>query len=601
MPNGIQNNAFSNAQFTSSDLLKFIQEKGSKTLWTVVSGLDSVTKKAEWPGGKEVRYHLTVDPGAMAFGGLNAQAGTFMPADRAYGIQGFMVPKYQTFTMYFDKILGKLSDSDAKAYLSHVKMEYEQKIAFQKSFMNLQQTMDGTGRVATPVGVGTANASTGTALVASPSSLFRVKLSSADTAVGGAPYLMEGMIVSFLFPNYDTANDGTVNVSRTDCAANFVNFGFVADGGAGTEEHFDAFRVVRINQSSNEVYLAPARRSATTGVYAVGTVTPYISTWDSSHHVQQGASANIWCAGAGAVTVTPYVGRGLDLGAPTIYTALDLNDIFVAGLTNGGTVAAQPVAVQLVLTGYLPTGTTASAAGNTDFSAYTNTTYSLAQTGRRILGLQWDANVDPLYTASTDVSLINPYLMTGMDSLLFNDTNMVQGIPRYSVQQILPTKKNWNAQPLTFNSLFSGIAEHVTRNREKTANSSDITQWNLLTMNPLVYTSLLSLSEADRRITDEKGIRGTSAKYINYGAKKFELDQASWMRMDRVIGLPKDAIQMYGGTIDPVEAGGQKEFLSLVGGRRTNAVESYNSITSECCIENLRSCFVGHNFQFSSL
>ena len=599
MPNGVQNNAFSNGQFTSSDLLKFIQEKGSKTLWTVVSGLDSVTKKADWPGGKEIRYHLTVDPGALAFGGLNSIAGTFMPADRAYGIQGFMVPKYQTFTMYFDKILGKLSDSDAKAYLSHVKMEYEQKIAFQKSFTNLQQTMDGTGRVATPVGVGALNASTGASFaLANPSTLLKVKLSSANTAVGGAPYLMEGMIVSFLYPNYDTANDGSVDLDRTNCSAHFLNFGFVANGGAGTEEHYDAFRVVRINQSSNDVYLAPARKAAAAGVYAVGTV---YTTWDSSHHVQQGASANMWCAGTGAVTATPYVGRTLALGVPTIYTALTLEDAFVAGLTNGGTVAAQPVAIHLVLTGYLPTGTVATGQGDTDFHGYTSTTYTLAQTGRRILGLEWDANVDPLYTAATDVSLINPYLMTGMDTLLFNDTNMVHGIPRYSIQQILPTKKDWNTQPLTFNSLFAGLAEHVTRNREKAANSADITQWNLLTMNPLVYTSLLSLSEADRRITDEKGIRGTSAKYINYGAKKFELDQASWMRMDRVIGLPKDAIKMYGGTIEPVESGGQKEFLSLVGGRRTNAVESYNSITSEMCVENLRSCFFGHNFSFSIL
>ena len=599
MPNGIQNNAFSNSQFTSSDLLKFIQEKGSKTLWRVVSGLDSVTKKSEWPGGKEVRYHLTVDPGALAFGGLNAQAGTFMPADRAYGIQGFMVPKYQTFTMYFDKILGKLSDSDSKAYLSHVKMEYEQKIAFQKSFMNLQQTMDGTGRVATPVGIGALNASTGASFaLANPSTLLKVKLSSADTAVGGAPYLMEGMIVSFLFPNYDSANDGSVNLNRTDCAAHFMNLGFVANGGAGTEAHYDAFRVVRINQSSNEVYLAPARKAASDGVYAVGTV---YTSWESSHHVQQGASANMWCSGTGTVTCTPYIGRTLALGVPTIYTAPDLGAFFVAGLTNGGTVATTPVCIQLVLTGYLPTGTTSAATGNTDFSSYASTTYTLAQTGRRILGLEWDANVDPLYTASVDVSLINPYLMTGMDTLLFNDTNMVQGIPRYSIQQVLPTKKNWNAQPLTFNSLFSGIAEHVTRNREKAANSSDITQWNLLTMNPIVYTSLLSLSEADRRITDEKGIRGTSAKFINYGAKKFELDQASWMRMDRVIGLPKDAIKMYGGTIDPVDAGSQKEFIALVGGRRTNAVESYNSITSEMCIENLRDCFFGHNFSISVL
>ena len=107
MPNVSQASQFSNAQFTSSDLLKFVQENGSKVLWRTVSGLDSITKRKEWAGGKEIRYHLTVDPGGFAFGGLAQTGGTFAHNDRAYGIQGFAVPKYQTMTMYFDKITAK--------------------------------------------------------------------------------------------------------------------------------------------------------------------------------------------------------------------------------------------------------------------------------------------------------------------------------------------------------------------------------------------------------------------------------------------------------------------------------------------------------------
>ena len=104
-----QANNFSNAKFTSSDILKFVQENGSKILWREVTGLDWFMKKGEWSGGKQKTYHLTVDAGGLAFGGLNQTAGTFANPDRAYGIQGFMTPKYQTFTMYFDNILNDIS------------------------------------------------------------------------------------------------------------------------------------------------------------------------------------------------------------------------------------------------------------------------------------------------------------------------------------------------------------------------------------------------------------------------------------------------------------------------------------------------------------
>ena len=598
MPNFAENNAFSNAQFRQSDLLKFIQEKGSKTLWRTVSGLDSVTKRSEWPGGKAVNYHLTVDPGALAFGGLNSVGGTFAPSDRAYGIQGFMVPKFQTFTMYFDRVLGKLSDSDAKAYLSHMKMEYEQKTMFQKSFMNLQQLMDGTGRVATPIGFGASNTASGASFtLTNPSTLLKVKLSSLDTAAGGAPYLMEGAIVSFMYPEYDDNNDGTVDLTNANVNPNLLTLQFVASGNAS---FFDAFRVVRINQSANEVYLAPARKSAPD---AAATSFACYTTWSPDHHVQQGASANMWCAGTGTVTVTAYPGRKLNFAACTSIATVTLQHVFNPLALTSGAAATTPTAVFMVLTGYLPTGTVDYAASNTDFSTFTSATRSLAAAGRAILGLGWDINVDSANTAydpTVDVSLINPYLMTGMDTLLFNDTNMVQGIPRYSIQQILPTKKDLNGQPLTFNSLFSGIAEHVTRNRDKDANSSEATKWNLLTMNPIAYTSLLSLSEADRRLTDSTGIRGSSCKSINYGTNKYELDQSSVMRLDRILCLPKDAIEMKGGTIDPVEVDGQKQFMALnSSARRTNALESYSTITGECCIQNLRDTLYFRNFSLS--
>jgi len=601
MPVIAENNAFSNAQFKQSDLLKFIQEKGSKTLWRVVSGLDSVTKKGEWPGGKEFRYHMTVDAGGGAFSGLNSVGGVFANPDRAYGIQAFMVPKYQTMTMYFDRIMGKLTDSDAKAYLGSMKMEYEQKTLFQKSFTNLQQIMDGTGRVATPIGLGASNTATGNSFtIASPSTLLKVKLSSLDTATGSAAYCMEGMVVSFLYPNYDDDDNGTVATTKADCVPRFAVLGFKA---STVRSYYDAFRVVRINQSANEVLLAPARKAAGDS----DTYTPY-TTVDASHMVQQGGSSTMWCGGTGTVTVTPWQGRTTALGAPTDTNgltggaSLGLDHFFsYAGFTSY-VAADHPTATFLVLTGYIPTGTVDYGIGNSDFSSFSGATTTNAAAARAILGLGWDANVDSAYGVTQDVSLVNPYLMTGIESLIFNDTNLVQGVPRYSIQQYLPTKKDLNSQALTFNGLFAGVAEHYVRNRDKDPNSADVIQWNLLDMNPLVYTSLLSLSEADRRITDDKGIRGTSCKTIQVGNKKFELNMNSSMRLDRIVGIPKDAIQMKGGTLDPVEVDGQRQYMALnSSARRVNAYEQYYTIQGEQYVENLRDCLFFRNFTISIL
>lgn len=598
MPNIAENNAFSNAQFRQSDLLKFIQEKGSKTLWRIVSGLDSVTKRGEWPGGKEVRYHLTVDAGGGAFGGLNSVGGAFATPDKAYGIQAFMVPKYQTMTMYFDRIMGKLTDSDQKAYLGSMKMEYEQKTMFQKSFNNLQQVMDGTGRVCTPVGLGSTNeAAAASFTLSNPSTLLKVKLSALDTATGSSAHCMEGMVVSFMYPSYDDAVAGTADLIATTATVRYLALGFK---GSGVRSYYDAFRVVRINQSSNEVLLAPARKCGDdSDTYSA---TNYAGAVKAADMVQQGASTTMWCAGTSStVTVTAYQGRSTALAVPTRVTTMSLNGIFNPPSLTSGTAADNPTAVFLCLTGYIPTGTVDYGLGNTDFSNYTSGTTTNAAAARAILGLGWDTNVmGSTYTATTDVSLINPYLVTGIETLLFNETNMVQGVPRYSIQQYLPTKKDLNAQPLTFNSLFSGVAEHYVRNRDKDPNSSDVIQWNLLDMNPLTYTSILSLSETDRRITDDKGIRGTSCKTIQVGNKKFELNMNSSMRLDRIVGLPKDSIQMKGGTLDPVDISGQTQYMSLnSSGRRTNAYEQYYTIQAEQYIENLRDTLYFRNFTIS--
>jgi hypothetical protein len=126
---------------------------------------------------------------------------------------------------------------------------------------------------------------------------------------------------------------------------------------------------------------------------------------------------------------------------------------------------------------------------------------------------------------------------------------------------------------------------------------NNITEYNSLLMNPITYSSLLSLSETDRRVTDDKDFRGQSAKAINFINKKFVLESHAIMRTDRIIGAPKDGIQMFGGELEPVEASGQREFIALnSSGRRTNAIESYNTITGEQVVENPRRFVWVHNF-----
>jgi hypothetical protein len=70
MPNIAQATTATNAQFRQSDILKFIQENGTRVLWKDVNGLDYITKKGPWKGGKECRYHMVVDAGGLEFGGL---------------------------------------------------------------------------------------------------------------------------------------------------------------------------------------------------------------------------------------------------------------------------------------------------------------------------------------------------------------------------------------------------------------------------------------------------------------------------------------------------------------------------------------------------
>jgi hypothetical protein len=627
MPIGSQSNAFSSGQFNGSSILKFIQSKGVKVLWRAVTGVDYITTKDTWEGGKERRYNLVVDAGGLAFSGLNQQQGSFALPDRAYAIQGSIVPKFQTMTMYFDRVLQQLSSkSDAAAYIKHMELEYVQKTAFQKSFMALQQMGDGTGRFATPVGIGplATGADGGTATtftLTSPGQPLKIKMSSLDTAVGSAAHLMEGSIVSLMFPSYDEAVTGTTagGKVKATCIPRYLTLGFIANS---TASFFDAFRVIRVDQDSNEIYVVPARKASPDGA-AVANYAPY-AAWDASQHVQQGGSSSMWCAGTGTVTVSLLRGRDNTNTAPSVLTAIQFNSVFAPTALTAAT--DQVLAAFIVHPGFVPNGKTSFGQGNYDFSSYTTAGYintnDSYDAARVMLGIGWDTTVDATaaHLADVDVGYVSPYLMTGLETLLMNSSNRVHGIDRASVQQILPTIKDQNGRPLTFNSLFAGLTSHYARNRDKDPNSKQAAMFSMLSMSPFVYSHILSLSEQDRRLVDGTSWRGTGAKKVVVGNQEFELDSNSSMRQDRILGIPKGALHMAGGTMDPVELNGQNQFLTLNSNStgRTNAVESYYTIMGECYVgspdgstdgkneskegqHTLRDCFVMRNYTINLL
>jgi hypothetical protein len=217
---------------------------------------------------------------------------------------------------------------------------------------------------------------------------------------------------------------------------------------------------------------------------------------------------------------------------------------------------------------------------------YIPESYTLAQ---QMLGLGWTVG-------TTDVTTINPYIATGIETLLMEQTYLVHGINRTKVLQYLPTIQNLNQQSLKFNTFFSFLAQHANRNRTLS------TEWNMIPMNPIVYASMISQSEQQRIITDGKGIRGEDgAKIIKFGGKTYQLEMHTTMRKNRIYLLPKNCIEMYGGTLEKVEADGQSNFLSILNGRRINVIESYNTVKHENLMRTPREAGAMRGFDIITL
>lgn len=533
------------ASFSLSELLKIIQETGIDPLWAEVEdGLEAVIDHAGADWGQEVRYALTVDAGGGAFGRLAQQAGRFMPGDKTKNILGKIYPKYQTFTYQFERFHQKLSKTQAQAYIENAKQEYMQKNAFQKSFMILQSMGDGTGRQGTPVGIGSADAATGASITV-PDVLepLKIKLSSSSTDAGSAAWFLEGSVVSFVYSDRDLNDDGADEVTAANGRVRFVAIN-CEDAGAGTAVKYDAFRVVQIDQEDDSIYVLPGR------------VATSVATEDNGSWVQ----TSEWVSGGtGVVTMTFFRGRTVDFIPAATDTVFDasINDL---ALIFGGSTAHY---VSLI------------------HPQYVNQTQASAKLQ---LGLGW--------TATTEMSTISDGIFTGLETLLMNTANTVHNISRSNVRQYLPTIKDNQNRDLTFNSMFSWLAQHHNRNR-KCSN-----EWNLMLMNPITEASLIGLSELDRRIVEGTGIRGEDgAKMIKMGGKKYQFESHSVMRRDRVYCLAKGAMTMHDGKIEDVSVDGQKQFLTIQNGQRINVIEAYATVTGEMSVKGLRRCGAIKNFK----
>jgi hypothetical protein len=501
--------------------------------------------------------------------------------------------------------MDELSKTEAQAFINSSKLEFEQKTRLQRSMYNVQKLGDGSGRLATVTAIGTneIGASTGTGDISdtltNAGTLLKIKLSNADTAIGSVAHLCEGMVVSIAYASFDEGATGTANKTRATFIPRLLALEFKGTG--GSYHSYDAFRVVKVDQDNNAIYVAPARRASAASGSAYTAASPY-GAWTADQHVQNIGSTSLWCDGTSTVTWVAYRGRDNTMTAPSLLTAVDANSVFAPENLTFVARTTEIASCFLVHPGYIPSGAVSWANQNSDFSTYTSNSFLLTSdnydAARRMLGYGWDVVTDPSASLSgIDVSMVNPYIPTGIETLLTNVSNMVHGIPRQQVQQLVATSVDRGGKPLNFNTFLASLTSHYNRNREIAA------EFTMCMMNPIVFSSLVSLSELDRRIIEGKGVRGEDgAQFIKFGNKKYQMEMSTVVPTTRIYCIPQGLVDMYGGDLQDVRVGNQSEFMALnSSGRRQNAVEKYVTCQSEMCCETPRQAMIIRNFTVNTL
>lgn len=538
------------SSFILNELLKYYQENGADPIWAEVK--DSfegiIVRKPNVNWGREIRYTLCVDPGGGAMSGKLLQGGRFAPADKTRNIQGVINPKHQTVTYQFDNMTDLLTKGDVNAYANAARQEFESKNSIFKTCLMLQLLGDGTSRQAQFIGFGASDTSSGASFtVAGNQTPLRVKLSSAADAAGCSAWFAEGQVVSFFYVDRDLNDDGNNEVTIENGKVRFLALQFTS---GATSVKYDAFRVVEIDQLNDAIYLMPAR---------IATSNPAVDNdYIQVHEWVPGAASNA------VLTVTPFRGRTVDGQASTVDTVFD-TQINNLSLVIGTTLRDNEQCLM-----------------HPGYHAPTQAEAKLQ------LGIGW--------TSDTEISAISKYVPTGLHALLCNRTNTVHGIPRASIRQHLPTYHDNNGQELTFNTFNLALSVHQNRNH------SDMTDWVVMYMNPLVASSLIALSEGSRLITEGNGLRGQKGKkLIIKGNTTYEFEDSSVMRKDKIYCIAKNCLYLYDGTLRPVSFGGVELFPQLVNGYRVDVTEKYAKVLAEAVIKNPRRCMVIDNFRISAL
>jgi hypothetical protein len=448
----------------------------------------------------------------------------------------------------YDNFTGDLSTGEINSYMQTIRQELESKNSIFKSCLMLQTLSDGTARNGTPAGLGKNNTSSGASFTLDDNvSPLRVKLSTDPAAAGAAAWFTEGQVISFVYEDRDLNNDGVNEAASGAGKIRFLSLRF-DDAGAGTATQYDAFTVVAIHQSSNIIELWPVR---------VATATP---TQNNGYNQFES-----WVpGGTGAVTVTPFRGRTIDGQTAAIDTVFglqiaDINLVIGAAITDQYQTLIHP--------------------------EYIHTTQAEAKLQ---LGQGW--------TSSTEMSSLCKYVPTGLHTLLCDRTHTVHGINRSSVLMNLPTYiSNYGAE-LTFNSFLRALTDHTTRNRKA------LPDWNVMLMNSLVKSSLISLSESSRMIQTGDGVRGKPNKqFMNVNGKMFQFEDSSCMRADKVYAIADGTMHLYDGQLKPVSIGGVSIFPALVDGERTDVSMKHSNLTCEMVVKGARKNLVIDDFKITAL
>jgi hypothetical protein len=476
------------------------------------------------------------------------QGGRFAPGHRTHNIQGQVFPKHQTVTYQYDNFTGDLTTGEINAYMQSVRQEKEGKDSIFKSMLMLQLLGDGTSRNGTPVGFGPNNTSSGaTFTLPASNSPLKIKLSSDFEAAGAAAWFVEGQAISLFYVDRDLNNDGANEVTAANGKVRFLALEF-NDAGAGAATKYDAFRVVRIQQSQNTIEVLPIRTATS------------VSTRDNDY-----GQFNEWVAGGtGAITVTPYRGRTVDGQAGGVDTVFD-TQISDFSLVVGAELTDQ---YQTIM-----------------HPGYCHSTQGEAKLQ---LGIGW--------TSATEMSSLSKYVPTGLHTLLCDTTHTIHGIDRASILQHLPTIISNNGRELTFNTFLAALTDHQNRNRKM------LPEWSVMYMNPLVKSSLIALSEASRQIQDGEGVRGRAGKqFITFGEKKFQFEDSSCMRSDNVYCIADGSMTLYDGAMKDVNIGGVSVFPQLVDGQRVDVSQKHANVTAEMTVKKPRVNMVIRDFKTTAL